>query len=37
MLQNWGFLIAEIWALVLVAGAMGLAVGWLVWGRKGKP
>ena len=34
MLQNWGFLIAEIWALVLISGVVGLAVGWLVWGRK---
>jgi predicted flap endonuclease-1-like 5' DNA nuclease len=33
MFQNWGFLLTEIWLLVLIAALLGLLVGWLIWGR----
>jgi cell division protein FtsX len=36
MFQNWGFLIAEIWLLLVLAGLLGVAAGWLIWGRKAK-
>lgn len=35
MLQNWGFLVAEIWLLLFAAAAIGLFAGWIIWGRKG--
>ncbi len=33
MFQNWGFLLAEIWGLILAAALLGLLAGWLIWGR----
>lgn len=35
MFQNWGFLLAEIWGLVVLAALLGLFAGWLIWGRAG--
>lgn len=35
MFQNWGFLLAEIWGLVILAALIGLFAGWLIWGRSG--
>jgi NADH-quinone oxidoreductase subunit E len=35
MFQNWGFLLAEIWGLVILAALLGLFAGWLIWGRAG--
>jgi hypothetical protein len=37
MFENWGFLLAEIWAQVLLAALLGLAAGWLIWGRSTAP
>jgi cell division protein FtsX len=36
MFQNMGFLIAEMWMLLVLAGLLGVAAGWLIWGRKPK-
>lgn len=33
MFRNWGFLLTEIWFLLLLAALLGLFVGWLIWGR----
>ncbi len=33
MFQNWGFLLAEIWLLLICAALVGLLAGWLIWGR----
>ncbi len=33
MFQNWGFLLGEIWVLLLIAALLGLFCGWLIWGR----
>lgn len=33
MFQEWGFLLGEIWVLLLLAALLGLFVGWLIWGR----
>lgn len=33
MFQNWGFLLGEIWILLLIAALLGLFCGWLIWGR----
>lgn len=33
MFRNWGFLLGEIWVLLLLAALLGLFVGWLIWGR----
>lgn len=35
MFQRWGFLLGEIWVLLLLAALLGLFVGWLIWGRRG--
>lgn len=35
MFQNWGFLLAELWFLLLLAVLLGILVGWLIWGRGG--
>ena len=32
MFQNWGFLLGEIWILILLAALLGLLAGWLIWG-----
>jgi hypothetical protein len=34
MFENWGFLVAEIWAQIILAALLGLGVGWLIWGRR---
>lgn len=34
MFQNWGFLLGEIWALLIIAALIGLLAGWLIWGRR---
>lgn len=34
MFQNWGFLLGEIWGLVLLAALLGLFCGWLIWSRR---
>ncbi len=34
MFRDWGFLLGEIWVLVLLAALLGLFVGWLIWGRR---
>lgn len=33
MLQNWNFLIGEIWFLIALAAALTLAICWYMWGR----
>lgn len=34
MFREWGFLLGEIWFLLLLAGLLGLLAGWLIWGRR---
>ena len=34
MFRNWGFLLTEIWVLLLLAALLGLLVGWLIWARR---
>lgn len=34
MFQKWGFLLGEIWVLLLLAALLGLFAGWLIWGRR---
>ena len=34
MFQRWGFLLGEIWGLLLLAALLGVLVGWLIWGRR---
>lgn len=36
MFENWGFLVGEIWFLIVLAALLGLFVGWLIWGGSGK-
>lgn len=36
MFKNWGFLLAEIWFLIVLAALLGLFVGWLLWGGRRK-
>jgi predicted flap endonuclease-1-like 5' DNA nuclease len=33
MFQRWGFLMGEIWLLLLLAALVGLLAGWFIWGR----
>lgn len=33
MFQRWGFLLGEMWILLLLAALLGLFAGWLIWGR----
>lgn len=33
MFENWGFLLGEIWVLLLLAALLGLLAGWLIWSR----
>ena len=33
MLQNWNFLLGEIWGLLALAALLGLFAGWLIWNR----
>ena len=35
MFRGWGFLLGEIWVLLVLAALLGLLVGWLIWGRRG--
>ena len=37
MFKNWGFLLGEIWFLILLAALLGLFVGWLLWGGRKSP
>lgn len=32
MFAGWGFLLGEIWILLLLAALLGLLAGWLIWG-----
>ncbi|MGR3433661.1 MAG: hypothetical protein ACU0CO_02030 [Shimia sp.] len=34
MFRNWGFLLGEIWILLILAALIGLLAGWIVWGRR---
>lgn len=34
MFQEWGFLLGEIWVLILLAALLGLLAGWLIWGGR---
>lgn len=34
MFQRWGFMMGEIWLLLLLAALLGLLAGWLIWGRR---
>lgn len=36
MFQNWGFLITEIWVLLLLAALLGLLAGRIIWGGRSK-
>ena len=33
MFQNWGFLLTEIWLLLILAALVGLVAGWVFWGK----
>jgi predicted flap endonuclease-1-like 5' DNA nuclease len=33
MFSGWGFLLGEIWILLVLAALLGLFVGWVIWGR----
>lgn len=34
MFQEWNFLLAEIWVLLVLAALVGLIAGWLIWGGR---
>ena len=34
MFKEWGFLLGEIWFLLLLAALIGLLAGWLFWGKR---
>lgn len=34
MFKNWGFLLSEMWLLILLAALLGLVAGWLIFGRR---
>lgn len=34
MFQRWGFMMGEIWLLLLLAALVGLFAGWFIWGRR---
>lgn len=36
MFKNWGFLLGEMWVLLLLAALVGLIAGWLIWGGRRK-
>lgn len=36
MFENWGFLLTEIGALLVLAALLGVFVGWIIWGRRAK-
>lgn len=35
MFREWGFLIGEIWMLLVLAALIGLLAGWFFWARRG--
>ncbi|WP_370641146.1 hypothetical protein [Nereida sp. MMG025] len=34
MIQNWGFLLGEMWGLILLAALLGLLAGWIIWSKR---
>ena len=34
MFKNWGFLLGEMWGVILLATLLGLFAGWLIWGGR---
>ncbi len=34
MFEEWGFLLGEIWVLLVLAALVGLIAGWIIWGRR---
>jgi predicted flap endonuclease-1-like 5' DNA nuclease len=34
MFREWGFLLTEIWGLLVLAGLIGVIAGWIIWGRR---
>ena len=34
MFRDWGFLLGEIWVLLVIAALIGLVAGWLIWARR---
>ena len=34
MFRQWGFLLTEMWFLLLLAALIGLLAGWIIWGRR---
>lgn len=36
MFQNWQLLLVELGALLLIAVALGLLIGWIIWGRRAR-
>ncbi|MEM1303112.1 MAG: NADH-quinone oxidoreductase subunit E, partial [Pseudomonadota bacterium] len=34
MFRDWGFLLGEIWVLLILAALLGLLAGWLIFGRR---
>ena len=36
MLQSWQFLLGEIWTLLAIAALLGLFMGWIIWGLRGR-
>jgi predicted flap endonuclease-1-like 5' DNA nuclease len=34
MFRGWGFMLGEIWVLLVLAALVGLIAGWLIWGRR---
>lgn len=36
MFRNWGFLLSEMWFLILLAALLGLLAGWLIFARREK-
>ena len=36
MFKEWGFLLTELWVLLVLAALIGLLAGWIIWGRRGE-
>lgn len=34
MFREWGFLLTELWLLIVLAALIGLLAGWIIWGRR---
>ncbi len=34
MFREWGFLLTELWFLIILAALIGLLAGWIIWGRR---